>query len=80
MFVYNDIIITRGGVIVPMALKKVGGLWKQTGKQDKEYLAGSLDLGAAGEARIMVFANEKKSGNQPDYSINLVIADKDEAK
>lgn len=62
-----------------MALKKVGVLWKKDSKQNKEYLTGALDLGALGQSRIMVFANEKKSDKQPDYTISLVSDDDKES-
>lgn len=61
-----------------MALKPVGALWKKQDKNKKDYLSGNLDLGALGEARIMVFPNEKKEGEQPDYRISLVADDKEE--
>jgi uncharacterized protein (DUF736 family) len=63
-----------------MGLKKVGVLWKKDSKQNKEYLTGTLDMGALGESRIMVFQNDKKKDNQPDYSISLVLEDEEETK
>lgn len=61
-----------------MALKKIGVLWKKESKQNKAYLTGKLDLGALGESRIMIFANEKKNDKHPDYSISLVTEDDQE--
>ena len=55
-----------------MALKKIGVLWKKNSKQNKEYLTGTLDLGALGESRIMIFPNDKKNDNHPDYTISLL--------
>ena len=55
-----------------MSLKKVGVLWKNTSKENKEYLSGTLDLGAFGESRIMVFQNDKKTEDKhPDFRISL---------
>jgi uncharacterized protein (DUF736 family) len=63
-----------------MALKKVGSLWSQKSKEGKEYMSGSLDLGVGGEARVMVFANQKKEGKQPDYTISIATDDQADAK
>ena len=63
-----------------MALKKVGSLWAQKSKEGKEYFSGSLDLGVGGEARVMVFANQKKEGKQPDYSISIATDDQADSK
>lgn len=62
-----------------MGLKKIGGLWQRASKQNKQYLAGSIDLGALGESKIMVFKNEKKKDKQPDYTISLVTPDDEKA-
>jgi len=62
-----------------MALKKVGALWKKSDKKGQNYLSGSLDLGALGEATIMVFKNEKSGKNQPDYTVHLVLPEKEAA-
>lgn len=54
-----------------MALKKIGVLWRKTGK-DKDFLSGTLDLSVFGKANIMVFENtKKKSEKSPDYTIQL---------
>ena len=63
-----------------MALKRVGALWKKTDKKSREYLSGALDLGALGEARIMVFQNDKQEENYPDYVVSLVTDDPDKEK
>lgn len=55
-----------------MALKKVGSLWKKDSKNNQEYLTGTLDMGALGECRIMVFPNEKKTEKQPDFTVSLL--------
>ena len=55
-----------------MSLKNVGVLWKNTSKENKEYLSGTLDLGAFGQSRIMIFQNEnKKEENHPDFRVSL---------
>lgn len=61
--------------MIYIALKKVGVLWKKDSKNNQEYLSGQLDLGAMGEAKIMVFKNNKKEDKQPDYSISLATDD-----
>jgi uncharacterized protein (DUF736 family) len=48
-----------------MALKRVGALWNKTDKTGKDYMSGTLELGALGEAKIMVFPNEKREENHP---------------
>ena len=56
-----------------MSLKKVGVLWKKANKDNKEFLSGKLDLGASGQSTIMVFENNKKEDNHPDYTISMII-------
>ena len=63
-----------------MALKKVGVLWKKDSKNNQEYLSGQLDLGALGESKIMVFKNNKKEDNHPDYTISLATDDDNDQK
>ena len=60
-----------------MALKRIGALWNKKDKNKREYLSGSVDLGMLGEARIMIFPNEKTEENHPDWAINLATADKE---
>jgi len=51
---------------------KLTGLWKNTGKDGKTYLSGSL-----GGARVLVFPNEFKRGEKdPDF--NLVVTPREE--
>lgn len=57
-----------------MALKPVGALWTKDGKKGK-FLSGTLDLGVLGKATIMIFPNEKKENNQPDYRMYLAIGE-----
>ena len=53
--------------------QKVGALWKnQSSKDGKAYLAGFVDLGIHGQARVVIFKNElKEKENQPDFHILL---------
>jgi hypothetical protein len=50
-------------------LTRVSGLWKNTDKLGREYLAGTLDDGR----RILVFRNEYNEGDsrKPDYNVYL---------
>lgn len=53
---------------------KLTGLWKNTSKDGKAYLSGSL-----GGVRVLVFPNEYKKGEKdPDF--NLFLSPKEEAK
>ena len=46
------------------------GLWKNTGKDGKEYFSGNI-----GNAKILIFPNTKKTDDKhPDF--NLCIAEK----
>ncbi len=45
------------------------GLWKNTSKDGKTYLSGNLGFG-----KLLIFPNDKKSENGPDYT--LMIAEK----
>ena len=55
--------------------KVVGALWLREYEKDgkkRKMMAGELDLGALGTAKIAVFKNDKKEkDNQPDYRIFL---------
>ena len=58
--------------------RKIGALWSRKTEQGKEYLTGMItDL--RGDIQIVVFQNEKKSENQPDYDI-LRSEPKEESK
>ena len=51
---------------------RLTGLWKETAKDGKTYLSGTL-----GAVKVLVFANEKKAKDgDPDY--NLVLAPREE--
>ena len=53
---------------------KLTGLWKNTSKDGKAYLSGSL-----GGVRVLVFPNEYKKGEKdPDF--NLFFSPKEETK
>jgi len=54
-------------------MKKVGALWKKTGKGDKEFLSGTVDLGVLGEIPVMIFPNDRpdKGEKEPDFTICL---------
>ena len=63
-----------------MGLKRIGALWNKEDKNNQPYFSGILDLGALGEAQIMVFQNKhKEEDNHPDAIIHLVVND-DESK
>ena len=47
---------------------KLTGLWKSKSTKGISYLSGPL-----GNARLLIFKNEKKTGKQPDY--NLFISE-----
>ena len=58
--------------------RDIGALWKQISKSgsNMKYLSGHIKLGedefgAEKKMKIMVFTNEKKSENQPDFRIYL---------
>ena len=54
----------------PMARRKIGALWSRKTSDGKEYLTGVIsDL--RGDIQIVVFRNDKKTENQPDYDILL---------
>lgn len=59
-----------------MALRKIGGLWLNEGKQGK-YMAGNVSEALPAGAKIMVFKNTyKKPGEKtPDYTINVATDD-----
>ncbi len=44
-------------------MKKLGALWLKT-KNDKSFFTGKF-----GEQNIVIFKNDYKQGNQPDYII-----------
>ena len=53
-----------------MSKRKIGALWSKKASEGQEYLTGVLsDL--RGDIQIVVFQNEKKTDNQPDYDILL---------
>ena len=53
-------------------MKKVGALWTKTGKGDKEFFSGTVDLGVLGKTSVMIFPNDRKGkDNEPDYTICL---------
>lgn len=53
---------------MPMDKIALTGLWKNTSKQGKTYISGTL-----GMAKVMIFANENKKGEKsPDYMMYLV--------
>lgn len=59
-----------------MQKAKLTGLWKNTGKDGKTYLSGTLGL-----SKLMVYPNDyKKAEKDPDYIAYLVQPDKDEKK
>jgi len=52
--------------------QKVGALWLNESEKKTKYLAGYIDLGIHGQARVVVFKNElKEKDNQPDYHVLL---------
>ena len=56
-----------------MALKRIGVLWEKKDKDGKDYYSGSLELGVLGEAKIMVFQNDRKEeANHPDMVVHLL--------
>jgi len=56
-----------------MALKRIGVLWKKQDKDGKDYYSGSMDLGVMGDAKVMVFQNERKEEtNHPDMLVHLL--------
>jgi hypothetical protein len=56
----------------------LGGLWKETGKGGRTYLAGRLTP----SCRIMVFKNDRKEpgSKQPDYHLVLAPSASQERK
>ena len=57
--------------------RKIGALWSKKTSDGKEYYSGAItDL--RGDIPIVVFQNEKKSENQPDYDILLSEVKEDE--
>ena len=51
-----------------MSKRKIGALWSKKTEDGKEYFSGVIaDL--RGDIQIVVFKNEKKTDNQPDYDI-----------
>ena len=56
-----------------MALRKVGALGLKDSKKGGKFMSGILELEGRGgpKVRILVFKNEKKSGDKdPDYTIH----------
>ena len=53
-----------------MNKRKIGALWSKKTEDGKEYFSGVIsDL--RGDIQIVIFKNDKKSENQPDYDILL---------
>ena len=53
-----------------MNRRKIGALWSKKTTEGKEFFSGVItDL--RGDIQIVVFKNEKKTDNQPDYDILL---------
>jgi uncharacterized protein (DUF736 family) len=53
-----------------MSKRKIGALWSKKTTEGKEFFSGVItDL--RGDIQIVVFKNEKKTDNQPDYDILL---------
>ena len=49
---------------------KIGALWSKKTTEGKEFFSGMIsDL--RGDIQIVVFKNDKKTDNQPDYDILL---------
>jgi uncharacterized protein (DUF736 family) len=63
-----------------MALKRIGALWNKKDKNNKDYMSGTVEMGALGHISVMVFPNEKQEENHPDYSVCLVVEDEPEKK
>jgi uncharacterized protein (DUF736 family) len=50
--------------------RKIGALWSKKTAEGRKYFTGLIsDL--RGDIQIVVFQNEKKTDNQPDYDILL---------
>ena len=61
--------------------KRVGALWNKKGKEGKkDFMSGTIDLGAAGDVNVMVFASDKQEENHPDFTIHAVADDKEKPK
>jgi uncharacterized protein (DUF736 family) len=55
-----------------MNRRKIGALWSKKTSDGKNYLSGVIsDL--RGDIQIVVFRNDKKTENQPDYDILLSV-------
>ncbi len=53
-----------------MSKRRIGALWSKKTSEGKEYFTGVIsDL--RGDIQIVLFKNDKKSENQPDYDILL---------
>ena len=53
-----------------MSKRKIGALWSKKTEEGKEYFTGVIsDL--RGDIQIVVFKNDKRNDNQPDYDILL---------
>ena len=53
-----------------MSKRKIGALWSKKTEEGKEHFTGVIsDL--RGDIQIVVFKNDKKTDNQPDYDILL---------
>lgn len=61
-------------------LKRIAVFWAKTDRNKKKFMSGTLDLGAMGEARVLMFPNSKKEAdNAPDYYLYLASDDNGEA-
>lgn len=59
-----------------MALRKIGGLWVNEGKNSK-YMSGSCKESVPAGAKLMIFKNTHKQPGEktPDYTINIAEDD-----
>lgn len=60
-----------------MANRKIGALWSKKTNEGKEYFSGVIsDL--RGDIQFVIFKNDKKNENQPDY--NILVSEPREGK
>ncbi len=50
-------------------MKKIGGLWLKKKKDGKSFFSGSINFANDEKMQILIFKNDYKQGNQPDYNI-----------
>lgn len=60
-----------------MALKRIGALWTKKDKKGKDFMSGSVEMGALGHINVMIFQNEKAEENHPDYTVHLIVPDEE---